>query len=103
MINSPRFAAVISTILFVSVLGVLIAVGSFGLLRIGEEIGEGLGLVPARWGENNLDLLVLWSGVLAIPVVLWSTVWFFRRALKTEKALENYTYTIPETPKQAKK
>lgn len=100
---SPKLAAIISSILFASVLGVLIAVASFGVLRILEQLGEGLGLVPARFGENNPELMMAASVVAAIPVLLWFMVWFFKKALISETALENYEYKEPETPKNTGK
>jgi hypothetical protein len=95
---SPRLAAVISAVLFASILGVLVAVGSFGILRILEGMAEGIGLLPTRWGENNPELLMLSAGLVAIPVVLWFLVWFYKKALAAEIMLETYKYVAPDAP-----
>jgi hypothetical protein len=99
---SPRFAAVLAAVLFASILGVLVAVGSFGVLRVLEGAGEAFGLLPNRWGENNPEILMTASGVVAIPVVLWFLVWFYKKALAAELMLETYKYTPPEAPKTGK-
>ena len=99
---STRLSAVLAAILFSSILGVLVAVGSFGVLRVLEGMGEAFGLVPSSWGENNPEILMTASAVLAIPVVLWFMVWFYKKALAAETMLETYTYTPPESPKTGK-
>lgn len=95
----PKIAAGISAVLFAGTLGILIAVASFGVIRVCEEMGEGLGLVPGRWGENNVELIMYGSVIVAIPVVLWFLVWFFQKALAAELMLRDYTYVAPEAPK----
>ena len=100
---SPRVAAVISSVLFSSILGVLVAVAAFGVIRILEGMAEGLGLLPTRWGENNPDILMASSGIVAIPVVLWFLFWFYKKALAAEIMLENYTYIPPAAPNTATK
>lgn len=96
MLKSPVFSAVIATILFGSTLGVLVAVGMFGVIRIGQSMIEALGMLPPRWGENNVTLLMEVSGALAVPVVAWFVVWFYRKALKAERDLDGYRYTPPQ-------
>jgi hypothetical protein len=95
---SPKVAAAVSSLLFASTLGVLIAVASFGIIRMFEQMGEGLSLVPARWGENNPGLLVQISVAIAFPVVIWFVIWFYNKAVLAEQALQNYRYTPPEAP-----
>ncbi len=87
MSKNPVFIAVLTTVLFAGTLGVLMAVGGFGIIRLGEEMLEGLGVLPARWGENNVGLLLQLAGVFSVPVVLWFSVWFYRKALAAEKLL----------------
>jgi hypothetical protein len=94
----PKLAALIAAILFASTLGVLIAVGAFGFIRMVEQMGEGLGLMPGRWGENNPDLLVGISALAAVPVVIWFVVWFYKKAVKAEENLQGYKYTPPPSP-----
>ena len=67
--SNPRLAAVIATVLLACTLGVLVAVGSFGVIRMVASMGEGLGMLSARWGENNVGLMMEISGVMALPVV----------------------------------
>lgn len=99
MSMSPKAAAAISAVLFASTMGVLIAVASFGVIRVAEEMGEGLGLVPGRWGENNPDLIMTGAVIVAIPVTLWFVMWFFKKALAAEEMLRGYTYAPPSEPK----
>jgi hypothetical protein len=94
--KSPVFSAVVATVLFGSTLGVLVAVGMFGVIRIGQSMIEALGMLPPRWGENNVTLMMEISGALAVPVVVWFVVWFYRKALKAERDLEGYRYTPPQ-------
>jgi hypothetical protein len=98
----PKLSAAISAILFASTLGVLIGVASFGFIRLIEQMGEGLGLVPGRWGENNPDLMLQISAIVAVPVVIWFVIWFYKKAMKAEATLQNYHYTPPETHKATK-
>jgi hypothetical protein len=95
----PRISALVSAVLFACTLGVLIAVASFGLIRMFEQMGEGLGLVPSRWGENNPQLLLEISTLSALPVVVWFVVWFYRKAVAAETNLKGYRYTPPTPPK----
>jgi hypothetical protein len=95
---SPKLAALVASVLFASTLGVLIGVGAFGLIRMVEQMGEGLGLIPGRWGENNPDLMVQISGLAAVPVVIWFVVWFYKKALKAEQNLQGYKYAPPPSP-----
>jgi hypothetical protein len=48
VLNSPIVRAVTAAILFASTLGVLVAVGGFGVVRIVSQMGEGLGFLPNR-------------------------------------------------------
>ncbi|MSO96740.1 MAG: hypothetical protein EXR11_00770 [Rhodospirillaceae bacterium] len=99
----PKLAAAVSAVLFASTLGVLIAVAAFGVIRMVEQMGEGLSLVPSRWGENNPGLLLQISGAIALPVVAWFVVWFYKKAVTSEQALQDYHYAPPEAPKHAGK
>jgi hypothetical protein len=92
----PKIAAAVSAALFASTVGVLTAVATFGVFRLFEQMGEALGLVPARWGETNLPLLVDISMFAALPVVAWFVVWFYRKAVASEQALADYKYTPPD-------
>jgi len=85
--KNPVVIAILTTVLFAGTLGVLIAVAGFGMIRVGEQMLEALGILPARWGENNVLLLLQLSGVLAVPMVLWFSLWFYRKALAAEKIL----------------
>ena len=84
----PLLIAAITTVLFAGTLGVLIAVTSFGVIRIGEEMVEAVGMLPLRWGENNAIRLMEIAGVVSIPVVAWFSVWFYRKALSAERILD---------------
>jgi glycerol-3-phosphate acyltransferase PlsY len=85
--TNPYVNAVITTVLFAGTLGVLIAVTGFGVIRILEEMLEALGTLPLRWGENNVTTLMAIAGVASIPVVVWFSFWFYRKALNAERIL----------------
>lgn len=90
MRTNPYANAVITTVLFAGTLGVLIAVTGFGVIRICEEMMEALGVLPLRWGENNVGLLMAISGVAALPVVVWFSFWFYKKALNAERILTSH-------------
>ena len=92
---TPRLTAFTATIVFVGTLGLLLVVGGFGVIRISEEMLEGLGMLTPRWGENNLMALLGMAGLISAPVVIWFGVWFFRKALAGEKRMEGYV-TAPK-------
>ncbi|MDX2224423.1 MAG: hypothetical protein SFV21_16850 [Rhodospirillaceae bacterium] len=96
MSKSPVYSAIIATVLFGSTLGVLVAVGMFGVIRIGQSMIEALGMLPPRWGENNVTLMMEMAGALAVPVMVWFVVWFYRKAVKAERDLLDYRYTPPQ-------
>ena len=85
--KNPLLISIMTTILFAGTLGVLIAVAGFGVIRLIEEMAEALGFLPTRWGENNVLLLLQLSGALAVPLVLWISVWFYKKALAAERIL----------------
>jgi hypothetical protein len=87
---NPRLTAITATIVFVGTLGLLLVVFGFGVIRVGDEMLEGLGMLSPRWGENNLRALVGIAGIISAPVVIWLGVWFFRRALAGERRMEAY-------------
>ena len=87
MRTNPYLNAVITTVLFAGTLGVLIAVTGFGVIRLMEEMLEALGTLPLRWGENNVAALMGIAGVASIPVVVWFSFWFYRKALNAERIL----------------
>ena len=87
MSKNPLVIALLTTVLFTGTLGVLIAVAGFGVIRVVEEMAEALGILPVRWGENNVLLLLQLAGLLSIPVVLWFSAWFYRKALAAERLL----------------
>jgi hypothetical protein len=94
-----KVAALISSVLFASTLGVLIVVASFGFMRLMEQMGEGLGITPPRWAENNPDTLLAISTISAIPVVIWFVIWFYKKAVTAEQNLKDYHYAPPEAQK----
>jgi hypothetical protein len=96
MFKRPLVSSVVSTVLFAGTLGVLIAVASFGVLRIGESMLEALGYLPLRWGENNVDVLMTLSLLLSLPVVAWFVVWFYKKAIVAEEKLVGYEYHPPK-------
>jgi hypothetical protein len=93
--DNPVLSAVFATVLFTGTLGVLTSVASFGALRILNQMAEALGILPARWGENNVFLLMELAGLLSIPIIAWFAVWFYRRAITHERQLQGYKYVPP--------
>lgn len=91
MRNNPVLIAAITTVLFACTLGVLIAVTGFGVIRVGEDALEAVGVLPLRWGENNAIRLMEIAGVVSIPVVAWFSVWFYRKALNAERILTSHS------------
>ncbi len=87
MSKNPVAIALLTTVLFAGTLGVLIAVAGFGIIRIGEEMLEALGILPTRWGENNVIILLQLAGAASVPLVLWFSAWFYRKALAAERIL----------------
>jgi len=85
--TNPYANAIITTILFAGTLGVLIAVTGFGVIRIVEEMMEAVGILPLRWGETHVGTLMSIAGVASIPVVIWFSFWFYRKALNAERIL----------------
>ena len=75
---SPTLIAAVATIVFIGTLGLLLVVAGFGVIRVIEEMAEALGFLPARWGENNLIILVQLAAAISAPIVAWSSVWFFK-------------------------
>ncbi len=92
----PVITAVGSTVLFTGTLGVLMAVAGFGILRIAERMLEALGILPLRWGEENLALMLSISGIAALPVIAWFAWWFYRQAINGERQLQGYKYSPPD-------
>ena len=95
MRTNPKLIAVVTTALFSGTLGVLIAVAGFGVLRVAEQMLEAVGVLPLRWGENNVGLLMQLSGLLSLPAVIWFSLWFFRKAIAGERGLIGYKYKPP--------
>ena len=62
MRHNPFVIAGITTVLFAGTLGVLIAVTGFGVIRIVEDMLEAVGVLPLRWGENNVLTLAYIAG-----------------------------------------
>ncbi len=87
MSKNPVVIALLTTILFASTLGVLIAVAGFGVIRLFEEMMEALGILPVRWGENNVIILMQLAGAASVPVVLWFSIWFYKKAVAAERIL----------------
>jgi hypothetical protein len=88
--HNPYVIALITTILFAGTLGVLIAVTGFGVIRVVEDGLEAIGVLPLRWGENNVLTLAYIAGGLSVPVVLWFSAWFYRKALNAERILTKH-------------
>ncbi len=87
MSKNPVVIALLTTVLFAGTLGVLIAVAGFGIIRLFEEMMEALGILPPRWGENNVIHLMQLAGACSVPIVLWFSLWFYRKALSAERVL----------------
>ena len=87
MNKNPIVIAALTTVLFAGTLGVLIAVAGFGIIRLFEEAAEALGILPVRWGENNVLVLMEIAAALSVPVVLWFSYWFYRKAVASERIL----------------
>ncbi len=85
--KNPVVIALLTTVLFAGTLGVLIAVAGFGVIRLVEEMMEALGILPVRWGENNVALLMQLSGAASVPVVVWFSFWFYKKAVAAERVL----------------
>jgi len=88
--HNPLVIAGITTVLFAGTLGVLIAVTGFGVIRIIEDMLEAVGVLPLRWGENNVATLAYIAGGLSVPVVASFSVWFYRKALNAERILTDH-------------
>lgn len=97
MNSTCTFNVIAATILFACTLGVLVAIGTFGVVRMMEQMGEGLSLLAPRWAENNFSLMLEISVAAAIPVALWFVAWFYRKAIRAEMSLVGYKYTPPKT------
>jgi hypothetical protein len=93
--NNAKLSGLVATVLFAGTLGVLLTVAAFGLFRIGGQALEALGHLPLRWGENNIDLLLELSLAASAPLVVWFTLWFYKRARNAEEGLVGYKYTPP--------
>ena len=87
MRTTPTLIAATATIVFIGTLGLLLVVAGFGVIRVCEEAAEALGFLPPRWGENNLIVLLECAGAISVPIVAWSSVWFFRKSRAAEKRL----------------
>jgi hypothetical protein len=94
---SPTLISAVATTVFVGTLGLLLVVAGFGVIRIIEEMAEALGFLPARWGENNLMVLVQLAAAMSAPIVAWSSVWFFKKARAAEIKMQAYEASKPTT------
>lgn len=81
---SPTLIAAVATVVFIGTLGLLLVVAGFGIIRIIEDMGEALGFIPSRWGENNPLILVQIAAAISAPLVVWFSVWFFKKAREAE-------------------
>lgn len=97
---SPTLIASAATIIFIGTLGLLLIVAGFGVIRIIEDMGEALGFIPSRWGENNPMVLVQIAAVISAPVVVWFSVWFFKKSRDAEIRLVGVD-TKPRKPTAA--
>lgn len=96
MSRKAVIAAVISTLLFASTLGVLVGVAVFGVARVGDQMLEAINVLPLRWGETHADVLAFIAVAISVPAVAWFSWWFFRKAQEAETNLGDYTYTPPK-------
>lgn len=94
--TSSKVRAVAATVLFAGTLGVLIGVTVFGIARVGDQMLEAIDLIPLRWGENHVDVLMEIALAASLPVVAWFSWWFFKKAYDTETRLAGYSYTPPD-------
>ena len=101
MSKNPVVIAILTTVLFAGTFGVLIAVAGFGVIRLVEEMLEALGVLPVRWGENNVGLLMQLAGIGSVPVVLWFSLWFYRKAVASERILTAQEAAQAKTPASA--
>ena len=92
---SPTLIAAVATIVFIGTLGLLLVVAGFGVIRVIEEMAEALGFLPARWGENNLIILVQLAAAISAPIVAWSSVWFFKKSRAAEIKMQAYGASKP--------
>lgn len=92
---SPTLISAVATTVFVGTLGLLLVVAGFGVIRVCEEMMEALGFLPARWGENNLLILVQLAAAISAPVVVWCSVWFFKKARAAEIKMQAYEAAKP--------
>jgi len=83
-------------------MGVLVGVGTFGIVRVITEMAEALGILTPRWGEGNIATLLLISGIAAAPAALWFVFWFYRKAHNAELHLQNYKYVPVKNPTPSK-
>ena len=92
---SPTLISSVATIVFVGTLGLLLVVAGFGVIRLIEEMAEALGFLPVRWGENNLLILVELAAAISAPIVLWFSVWFFKKARAAEIKMQTFEASKP--------
>jgi len=88
----PVFVAIAATILFGGTMGVLMATAAFGVIRVGQQMLEAIGVIPLLWGERNLFMMMAMSGIGTLPILFWFIRWFFRQALNAERRLVGYKY-----------
>lgn len=94
--NKTKVRAAAATTLFASTLGVLIAVTVFGIARIADQALESISVLPLNWGEAHIDILMDIAVAASLPMVIWFTIWFFKKAQDAEVKLAAYSYTPPE-------
>ena len=92
---SPTLISAIATVVFIGTLGLLLVVAGFGVIRVCEEMMEALGFLPARWGETHLMILVELAAAISAPIVLWFSVWFFKKARAAEMKMQHYEVAKP--------
>ncbi|MGE4062401.1 MAG: hypothetical protein AB7E79_03445 [Rhodospirillaceae bacterium] len=96
MRSTSNMRAIAATVLFSGTLGVLIAVTVFGLARVADQMLEAISLIPLHWGENHVAALFEIAAAASLPVVVWFSFWFFKKAKATEIMLSEYRYAPPE-------
>ena len=93
---SPTLISAVATVIFVGTLGLLLVVAGFGIIRIIEDMGEALGFVPSRWGEANPLVLIQIAAAISAPIVVWFSVWFFKKAREAE--IRMHKHEAPAKP-----
>jgi hypothetical protein len=91
----PFLNAIAATVLVSGTLGALLGIVLFGVVRIADQGLEAVGVLPLRWGEQNLPILMTIAGIATLPFLASFIVWFWRLAVRAERDLVGYKYVPP--------